>query len=40
MEFIEMIAWVFLGFALTLAIGNVLKSHFDKRKDRSILGIV
>ena len=37
MEVIESIIWMLLGFAPTLAVGNVLWSHFDKRKEKSIL---
>ena len=40
MELIEMIAWVLLGFAPTLGVGNVLWSHFDKRRDKSIPWLV
>jgi hypothetical protein len=36
MEFIEMLAWVFIGFVPTLGLGNVLWSHFEKRKENLI----
>jgi hypothetical protein len=35
MEFIEMIAWVCIGFAPTLGFGNLIWSLVDKRKEKA-----
>ena len=36
MEFIEIIAWLCVGFIPTLALGNLIWSRVDKRKEKPI----
>ena len=36
MEFIEMIAWLCVGFIPTLGLGNMIWSRVDKRKEKPI----
>jgi hypothetical protein len=37
MEFIEMIAWISIGFVPTLGVGNALLSCFDKTKGEKLI---
>jgi hypothetical protein len=36
MQFIEIIAWITLGFVPTLGLGNIILSRLDKRNETSI----
>ena len=36
MEFIEIIAWLCVGFIPTLGLGNLIWSRVDKRKEKPI----